>query len=269
MSKRIRKFGESKFQNSQRQRLDSLLVLRGLAASRDRACDLIASGVVLVDGAIVRKPSKLLAESCVTDVAEELNPWVSRGGLKLAGALEQFFGYEVEGCCALDIGASTGGFTEVLLARGAAHVIAVDVGVDQLNQRLAGDPRVTVLDRTNARYLTHAMLPYIPDFIVCDASFISLRKLLPSALRLAASNAHLVALVKPQFEVGKGFVGKGGIVRDPILHQRVLTDITGWLEADMKWTVVNTLQSPIKGSDGNNEFLVLAQKPDFTNFETT
>jgi len=247
--------------NDLRQRLDTLLVARGLAASRERARDLIADGAVHVDGVAVQKPAKLLSESCVIELTAAGNPWVSRAGLKLAGALEHFAGLDVAGSHALDIGASTGGFTEVLLAHGAAHVVAVDVGVDQLHQKLADDPRVTVLDNSNARYLTPGMLPYAPDMIVCDASFISLRKVLPAALGLASAGAVLLALIKPQFEVGKGLVGKGGIVRDPALHHQVVIDITAWLAGDMRWQVIGTMPSPIKGPDGNSEFLVLAKKP--------
>ncbi len=245
-----------------RQRLDILLVGRGLAASRDRARDLIISGAVTVDGQLVQKPAKACAGTSVIEIKPGGNPWVSRAGLKLAGAITGFNELDVSGCKALDIGASTGGFTDVLLAHGADHVVAVDVGHGQLHQRLATDDRVTVLDDTNARYLTASILPYMPDVIVCDASFISLQKLLPAALGLAKAGARLVALVKPQFEVGKGLVGKGGIVRDPALHQQVVTGVVHWLETDMHWHVLQTMPSPITGPDGNVEFLLLAKKPD-------
>jgi len=245
-----------------RQRLDILLVGRGLAASRDRARDLIISGAVTVDGQLVQKPAKACAGTSVIEIKPGGNPWVSRAGLKLAGAITGFNELDVSGCKALDIGASTGGFTDVLLAHGADHVVAVDVGHGQLHQRLAADDRVTVLDDTNARYLTASILPYLPDVIVCDASFISLQKLLPAALGLAKAGARLVALVKPQFEVGKGLVGKGGIVRDPALHQQVVTCVVHWLETDMHWHVLQTMPSPITGPDGNVEFLLLAKKPD-------
>jgi 23S rRNA (cytidine1920-2'-O)/16S rRNA (cytidine1409-2'-O)-methyltransferase len=245
-----------------RQRLDILLVGRGLAASRDRARDLIISGAVTVDGQLVQKPAKACAGTSVIEIKPGGNPWVSRAGLKLAGAITGFNELDVSGCKALDIGASTGGFTDVLLAHGADHVVAVDVGHGQLHQRLATDDRVTVLDDTNARYLTASILPYLPDVIVCDASFISLQKLLPAALGLAKAGARLVALVKPQFEVGKGLVGKGGIVRDPALHQQVVTGVVHWLETDMHWHVLQTMPSPITGPDGNVEFLLLAKKPD-------
>lgn len=245
-----------------RQRLDILLVGRSLAASRDRARDLIISGAVTVDGQLVQKPAKACAGTSVIEIKPGGNPWVSRAGLKLAGAITGFNELDVSGCKALDIGASTGGFTDVLLAHGADHVVAVDVGHGQLHQRLATDDRVTVLDDTNARYLTASILPYMPDVIVCDASFISLQKLLPAALGLAKAGARLVALVKPQFEVGKGLVGKGGIVRDPALHQQVVTGVVHWLETDMHWHVLQTMPSPITGPDGNVEFLLLAKKPD-------
>ena len=245
-----------------RQRLDILLVGRGLAASRDRARDLIISGAVTVDGQLVQKPAKACAGTSVIEIKPGGNPWVSRAGLKLAGAITGFNELDVSACKALDIGASTGGFTDVLLAHGADHVVAVDVGHGQLHQRLAADDRVTVLDDTNARYLTASILPYLPDVIVCDASFISLQKLLPAALGLAKAGARLVALVKPQFEVGKGLVGKGGIVRDPALHQQVVTGVVHWLETDMHWHVLQTMPSPITGPDGNVEFLLLAKKPD-------
>ena len=245
-----------------RQRLDVMLVGRGLAASRDRARDLIISGAVTVDGQMVRKPAKVCSGISVVEITTGGNPWVSRGGLKLVGALTSFQGFDVIGCKALDIGASTGGFTDVLLAHGADHVVAVDVGRGQLHERLAADERVTVLDNTNARYLSASKLPYMPDVIVCDASFISLQKLLPAALTLAKAGSRLVALIKPQFEVGKGLVGKGGIVRDPALHQQAVTSVVRWLETDMHWHVLETMPSPITGPDGNAEFLLLAQKPD-------
>ena len=245
-----------------RQRLDIILVKRGLAASRDRARELIIGGFVWVDGQMVQKPARVCAGKSVIETKPGGNPWVSRAGLKLAGAMTGFQGFNVTGCKALDIGASTGGFTDVLLAHGADHVIAVDVGHGQLHERLVADDRVTVLDNTNARYLTGSMLPYRPDVIVCDASFISLQKLLPAALGLAKNGARLVALIKPQFEVGKHLVGKGGIVRDPALHQQVVTGVVRWLEADMRWHLRQTMLSPIAGSDGNVEFLLLAQKPD-------
>ena len=245
-----------------RQRIDIMLVGRGLVASRDRARDLIISGSVMVDGQMVQKPAKVCAGASVIEIKPGGNPWVSRAGLKLASAMTGFKGLDVTGCKALDIGASTGGFTDVLLAHGADHVVAIDVGRGQLHEQLAADDRVTVLDNTNARYLAASMLPYMPDVIVCDASFISLQKLLPAALGLTKPGARLVALIKPQFEVGKGLVGKGGVVRDPTLHRQVVTGVVRWLETEMRWYVRQTMPSPITGPDGNIEFLLLAQKPD-------
>jgi 23S rRNA (cytidine1920-2'-O)/16S rRNA (cytidine1409-2'-O)-methyltransferase len=245
-----------------RQRLDIMLVGRRLAASRERARDLIISGAVVVDGQVMQKPAKVCASTSVIEIKPGGNPWVSRAGLKLAGAITGFYGLDVSGCKALDIGASTGGFTDVLLAHGAEHVVAVDVGCGQLHGRLVADDRVTVLDKTNARYLTASMLPWMPDVIVCDTSFISLQKVLPAALGLAKAGARLVALIKPQFEVGKGLVGKGGIVRDPALHRNVVSGVVHWLETDMHWHVRQTMPAPITGPDGNVEFLLFAQKPE-------
>ncbi len=262
MSSRMAKIPDDSSVEGTRQRLDIMLVGRGLAASRDRARDLIISGAVTVNGKMVQKPAKVCAGESVIEIKPGGNPWVSRAGLKLAGAINGFKDLDFTGCKALDIGASTGGFTDVLLAHGANHVVAIDVGRGQLHERLAADDRVTVLDNVNARYLTVSMLPYMPDVIVCDASFISLQKLLPAALGLAKAGAMLVALIKPQFEVGKGLIGKGGIVRDPALHQQVVTAVVRWLETDMCWHVRQTMPSPITGLDGNVEFLLLAQKPD-------
>jgi 23S rRNA (cytidine1920-2'-O)/16S rRNA (cytidine1409-2'-O)-methyltransferase len=189
------------------------------------------------------------------------HPWVSRGGMKLAHALARF-GLDPAGRVCLDIGASTGGFTDVLLARGAAKVYAVDVGHGQLDWKLRNDPRVVVLERTNARYLTTREIPEPPGFITCDASFIGLETVLPAALALAAPGAFLVALIKPQFEVGKGEVGKGGVVRDPAQHQAVCKRIGAWLAAQPGWTVLGIADSPILGPEGNREFLIAARRDD-------
>jgi 23S rRNA (cytidine1920-2'-O)/16S rRNA (cytidine1409-2'-O)-methyltransferase len=187
------------------------------------------------------------------------HPWVSRGGIKLAHALDHF-AIDVSGANALDIGASTGGFTDVLLQRGAKHVHAVDVGHGQLAWKLRQDARVSVLERVNARHLTRREIPEPPDLIVCDASFISLTVVLPAAFALAAPSARLVALVKPQFEVGRGRVGKGGVVRDPALHREVCEGIATWLEAQAGWHVEGVTESPIRGPEGNVEFLLFAQR---------
>ena len=186
------------------------------------------------------------------------HPWVSRGGQKLDHALTHF-GIDPRGRAALDIGASTGGFTDVLCQRGARRVYAVDVGYGQLAVRLRDDARVTVLERTNARYLSREQVPEPIDLVVCDASFIGLRTILPVPLALAAPGARLVALIKPQFEAGRGRVGKGGIVRDPAVHGEVCAAIRDWLTAE-GWPVLGLVESPIKGRDGNTEFLIAAQR---------
>jgi 23S rRNA (cytidine1920-2'-O)/16S rRNA (cytidine1409-2'-O)-methyltransferase len=244
---------------SPKQRLDTLLVARGLAESRARAQALVLAGVVWSEGRRLDKPGTSLAPDAALEVRGPDHPWVSRGGIKLAHALDHFK-IEVGGANALDIGASTGGFTDVLLERGARHVYAVDVGHGQLAWKLRQDARVTVLERVNARYLTQREIPEAPDLIVCDASFISLTVLLPAALALAAPAARLVALIKPQFEVGKGRVGKGGVVRDPALHREVCERITAWLEAQPGWHVQGVTQSPIRGPEGNIEFLAFARR---------
>ena len=189
------------------------------------------------------------------------HPYVSRGGLKLAAALERFPDIDLDGAVALDIGASTGGFTDVLLRAGAAKVYAVDVGHGQLAWQLRKDDRVVVMDRTNARNLTPEMVPDTPDAVVCDASFIPLGKVLPASLELLRPGGLLAALIKPQFEVGKGLVGKGGVVRDPDLHRSVQDDVRGWLERDMGWHVRGIVESPITGPGGNKEFVIVAVKP--------
>ena len=200
-----------------------------------------------------------LAAEAPLEVRGREHPWVSRGGVKLAHALDHF-AIDPAGAVALDIGASTGGFTDVLLTRGAARVYAVDVGHGQLAWKLRQDPRVAVLERRNARTLTRDDIPEPPDLVVCDASFISLTVVLPAALALAAPAARLVALIKPQFEVGKGRVGKGGVVRDPALHREVCDRIADWLGAQPGWRVEGLTESPIRGPEGNIEFLVFARR---------
>ena len=186
------------------------------------------------------------------------HPWVSRGGIKLDHGLSHF-GIDPSGLIALDIGASTGGFTDVLCQRGARRVYAVDVGYGQLDVRLRDDGRVAVLERTNARYLTQTQVPEPVDLIVCDASFIGLRTILPAPIALAGPGARLIALIKPQFEAGRGRVGKGGIVRDPAVHAEVCETIRDWLTAE-RWPVIGLTESPIKGRDGNTEFLIAAHR---------
>ncbi|SOH92776.1 23S rRNA (cytidine1920-2'-O)/16S rRNA (cytidine1409-2'-O)-methyltransferase [Monaibacterium marinum] len=235
-------------------RLDQALVVQGLAPSRSRAAQLIAAGVVQVNGASVAKPSVKVAEDAAITLTHNPIPWVSRAALKLDHALDEF-GLVPQGVC-LDLGASTGGFTQVLLARGAAQVFAVDVGRDQLHPDVAGDARVVRLDGVNAKDITADLLPPL-DWIVTDVSFISLEKALPPALALAKPGARLVALVKPQFEVGRAHIGKGGIVSDPVARDAARTRIEGFL-ADQGWQVQGTTQSPITGSDGNVEYLMTA-----------
>lgn len=206
------------------------------------------------------KPGQAIAADTPLEVKGEDHPWVSRGGVKLAHALDTF-GIDPSGRIALDIGASTGGFTDVLLARGATKVYAVDVGHGQLAWKLRQDPRVVVLERVNARHLTAKEIPEAPEIVTCDASFIGLETVLPASLALAAPGALLVALVKPQFEVGKDRVGKGGVVRDPALHEEVCARIARWLGERMGWEVKGIVPSPILGPEGNREFLICARKP--------
>lgn len=250
--------GVSNMSSSARRRADQLLVERGLAESRTRAQALIMAGVVFSGKGRVSKPGQILRDDVVLEVRGRDHPWVSRGGLKLAHALDHF-GLDPEGAVAMDIGSSTGGFTDVLLARGAARVFAVDSGTNQLAWKLRQDPRVTVLERTNARLLTPALIDASCDWVVCDASFISLAKVLEVPLRLAAPCCQLVALIKPQFEVGRMEVGKGGVVRDAALHQRVCEEVRDWLRSQ-GWQVQGIVQSPISGSEGNVEFLIAARR---------
>jgi 23S rRNA (cytidine1920-2'-O)/16S rRNA (cytidine1409-2'-O)-methyltransferase len=241
-------------------RADALLLARGLACSRERARDLIIDGAVLAGGMPISKPSKLLAPDCDLVLTSSGNPWVSRAGLKLSGGLKAFPMIDVAGRYAIDIGASTGGFTDVLLAHNVGHVVAVDVGSGQIAKKIAIDPRVTLMETTNARHLVADMLEMPVELIVCDASFISLKKLLPAVMSLAAAGAFILALIKPQFEVGKGLVGKGGIVRNAKLHDAVIADIERWIVTEMKWQHLGTVPSPIDGLDGNREFLLAGRK---------
>ena len=244
-----------------KRRLDNLLVERGLAESRAKAQALIIAGKVFSGDRRLDKPGTAIpADSDLRVVAPD-HPWVSRGGVKLAAGLDRF-GIDPAGLVALDIGASTGGFTDVLLTRGACKVYAVDVGHGQLDWKLRNDSRVVVLERTNARYLSPAEIPEPPDLIVCDASFIGLRTVLPAALDLTAPGARLIALIKPQFEVGRGRVGKGGVVRDPALHAEVCDTISRWLDDLPGWSVLGIAESPIKGPEGNTEFLIGAARDD-------
>ncbi len=249
----------SKSRRPGKARADALLHAQGLAESRARAQAYILADLVEADGRRVEKPGQMVSLEAVLTVRRADHPWVSRGGLKLDHGLAHF-GIDPSGLVCLDIGASTGGFTDVLLARGAARVHAVDVGHGQFAWKLRQDSRVVVSERTNARHLTRAELPQAPNLVVCDASFIGLEIVLPAALSLAAPGAYLIALVKPQFEVGRARVGKGGVVRDPALHAEVVARIENWLRSAMGWEVLGATESPITGPEGNKEFLVAARK---------
>lgn len=240
-----------------KRRLDQLLVERGLVENRTRAQALVMAGQVYSETRRLDKAGQQVAIDTPLSVKGQDHPWVSRGGLKLAHALEHF-AINPAGLTCIDVGASTGGFTDVLLQGGARRVYAVDVGHGQLAWSLRQDARVVVLERTNARYLTRDEVPEPVDLIVCDASFIGLETVLPAPLSLARHGARLIALIKPQFEVGKDRVGKGGVVRDPVLHEKVCTHIRGWLDGLPAWTVLDVIESPIKGPHGNAEFLIAA-----------
>ncbi|HEY8617446.1 TlyA family RNA methyltransferase [Phenylobacterium sp.] len=240
-----------------RKRADVLLVERGLFESRARARAAIEAGGVTADGRTVGRASEMLEEAAAL-VAAPAHPWVGRGGVKLAYALETW-PVTVEGAVAADVGASTGGFTEVALSRGASKVYAVDVGRGQLHARLAGDPRVVNLEATDARDLSPALIPEPVDLVVTDVSFIGLAKALPAALALVRGGGELVALVKPQFEVGPERVGKGGLVKDKAARLDALEGVKAFLTAS-GWTLQATTDSPIEGGDGNREFLLWARK---------
>ncbi len=236
-------------------RADQLLATRGLAESRTRAQALILAGLVYAGTRQVAKAGELIADDVELLVKGRDHPWVSRGGVKLAHGL-QHFQWDVAGAVGLDIGSSTGGFTDVLLAGGATRVYAVDSGTNQLAWKLRQDPRVIVLEQRSARLLSGDHIPESVDIIVCDASFISLQKVLAVPLGFAAGQCRLLALVKPQFEAGRSEVGKGGVVRDPAVHQRVCDDAMAWLAAQPGWQVTGLTSSPITGPEGNVEFLL-------------
>ncbi len=238
-------------------RLDQLLVARGLAESRARAKAAIEAGAVTVNGIPAKAASQAVGDDAVVAYADA-HRWVGRGALKLDHALS-LWPVAVEGRTVLDVGASTGGFTEVCLSRGAERVFAVDVGSGQLHPRVAADPRVINLEQTDARDLTSALIPEAPSLIVCDASFIGLAKVLPAALGLAGPGADLVTLVKPQFEADRpGGGNRKGVVRDPAAHQAAVSSVSAWLE-EQGWPVQATTKSPITGADGNVEFLLWAR----------
>ncbi len=238
-------------------RADQLIADRGLAESRTRAQALIMAGLVFAGGRKIAKPGEQIAVDADVEVRGRDHPWVSRGGIKLAHGLDHF-GWDVTGAVAIDVGSSTGGFTDVLLSKGAVRVYAVDSGTNQLAWKLRQDERVIVHEQTSARILTEAHIPEPIDLIVCDASFIGLAKVLEVPMRFARPGAHLLALIKPQFEAGRDEVGKGGVVRDPAVHGRVCQEVADWL-TDSGWTVIGVTQSPITGPEGNVEFLIGAE----------
>jgi 23S rRNA (cytidine1920-2'-O)/16S rRNA (cytidine1409-2'-O)-methyltransferase len=243
-------------------RLDQLMVERGLAGSRAKAQALVLAGQVFSGERRLDKPGQAVAADVPLEVRASGLPYVSRGGIKLAYALEHF-GIDPAGMVGLDVGASTGGFTDVLLQRGARRVYAVDVGHGQLDWRLRNDSRVVVLEKINARHLGREHVPEPLDLVVSDVSFISLELALPAALALVATRALLIALIKPQFEVGKGQVGKGGVVRDPALHDAVCARISRWLAEEQGWCVRGVVPSPITGPKGNREFLIAAGRSSY------
>lgn len=241
-----------------RHRLDELLVQRGLYASRSRARDAISRGTVTVDGVTAFKPAQNTSPESRIEILDEARGYVSRSALKLKSGIN-FFSISIKGLNCLDIGASTGGFTQVLLEQGAAHVMAIDVGHGQFDKSLQLHPNVTSIEGLNSRDLTVDHLQHKIDFIVCDVSFISLKLALPAALSIAEPGAYLVALIKPQFEAGREAVGRGGIVSDPHEHERVCKEISEFLTAE-DWKVLGITPSLIAGGDGNREFLIAAVK---------
>ena len=235
-----------------------MLAERGLAESRTRAQALILAGLVYVGTRKVAKAGELVATDAELVVKGRDHPWVSRGGVKLAHGLDHF-GWDVTGVVAIDVGSSTGGFTDVLLSRGAERVYAVDSGTNQLAWKLRQDPRVVVLEQLSARLLTEEHIPEPVDLIVCDASFIGLAKVLERPLGFARPQGRLLALIKPQFEAGRAEVGKGGVVRDAAVHERVCAEVAAWLEGQ-GWRVEGVTESPITGPEGNVEFLIAAER---------
>lgn len=236
-----------------------MLVERGLVESRSRAQALVMAGLVFSGEKRLDKSGQMVPADIALTLRGQDHPWVSRGGLKLIRAIEAFQ-LDPKDKIAIDVGASTGGFTDVLLAYGAKKVYAVDVGHGQLAWKLREDPRVVVLERTNARHLGIEIIPEPVDMVVCDASFIGLETVLPAAMALTRPKAVLAALIKPQFEVGKGRVGKGGVVREPELHKEVCNRIEDWLAHRPGWRVRGIVESPIKGPEGNVEFLIVGEK---------
>ncbi|MYG53096.1 MAG: TlyA family RNA methyltransferase [Rhodospirillaceae bacterium] len=240
-----------------KKRVDQLLVERGLAQSRSKAQALVMAGAVFYGERRIDKPGATVPDDGALAVRGRDHPWVSRGGLKLAHGIERF-AVDPAGRVCLDIGASTGGFTDVLLHRGAAKVYAVDVGHGQLAWKLRTDPRVVVLEKTNARHLTRDLVPDPPGAVVCDTSFIGLETVLPAGMALAAPGAWLIALIKPQFQAGRAQVGRGGVVRDPNVHEAVCRNVRAWLDGQPGWSVAGIEESPVTGPEGNREFLICA-----------
>jgi 23S rRNA (cytidine1920-2'-O)/16S rRNA (cytidine1409-2'-O)-methyltransferase len=241
-----------------KERIDRIVADRGLAPSRERARALIMAGQVVVNDHVADKPGQMVPIDAVVRVKGELHPFVSRGGLKLEKALD-CFDLDVAGIVALDVGASTGGFTDCLLQRGARKVIAVDVGYGQLSWKLRSDERVVSLERTNIRYLSADRLPEVPDLAVIDASFISLAKVLPATVGLIKEGGAIIALIKPQFEVGAGEVGKGGVVREEAKHRQVVDSVCT-VAQELGLAVRGVIESPILGPKGNREFLIFLSK---------
>ena len=241
-----------------KQRADQMLVERGLAESRTRAQALVMAGLVYAGTEKVAKPGQALSLDAELTVRGRDHPWVSRGGVKLAHGLD-VFGWDVSDAVAMDVGSSTGGFTDVLLTRGAARVYAVDSGTNQLAWKLRQDDRVVVLEQTSARILTATHIPEPVDLLVCDASFIGLAKVMERPLSFAALVARAMVLVKPQFEAGRDDVGKGGVVRDPAVRERAVESVSNWF-AGQGWQVEGVEQSPITGPEGNVEFLLAARR---------
>lgn len=244
--------------DKKKMRADQALVERGLVESRTRAQALILAGKIFSGETRIEKAGQPIKPEAPLEVRGRDHPWVSRGGIKLDHGLAHF-GWDVAGAVAIDVGSSTGGFTDVLLSRGASRVYAVDSGTNQLAWKLRQDERVIVLEKTNARYLTGAQIPEPADIIVCDASFIALAKVLETPLGFAKTGAKLVALIKPQFEAGRGEVGKGGVIRDAAVHDRVCAEVAQWL-GGAGWRVAGITPSPITGPEGNVEFLIGAER---------
>jgi 23S rRNA (cytidine1920-2'-O)/16S rRNA (cytidine1409-2'-O)-methyltransferase len=242
-----------------KRRADQILVERGLADNRTRAQALILAGLAFAGERRIEKAGEPLAADVALEVRGREHPWVSRGGVKLAHALDHF-AIDPAGCVALDVGASTGGFTDVLLTRGARRVYAVDVGHGQLAWKLRQDPRVVVCERVNARVVGREHISEPVDIVTCDASFIGLAAILPAPLALTGERAALIALVKPQFEAGRTHVGKRGVVRDPAVHREVCARAEAWVADQPGWRVVGIVESPILGPEGNREFLLYARR---------